>query len=340
MPNFFSSPWFLDAGARVFFPGEGTRMGTVELEGRRYDVLLHRDGCVAHVPLSDYIEPLPASQGRPSKNPVPYLARVARELVPTPDGTLEPGRFHAAPRVDWRCFDSFEDFVSRSSKRSRNAFKRHRRKLAKLGREVAPTRFTPHAPDHEILEEALRWKSRQLRQRPRPDRFASKRNRQLVHLLLAEGRLQQAVLFAGRRPVAVVIGHDDGSSFTAWITAYDLAFSKYSPGILAFESLMKLCWDRGHRHFDFLSGAERYKLNYATHAWLVGPVGSPPARQRLLDLARGWIRDPNEHDGPRATAFRAACRVLDWRDARQTLGSAGRGTPWAEGIERDQAGWP
>ncbi len=339
MPNIFSSPWFLDAAARVFYPGGGVRPGVVELEGLRYDVLLRRDGHPAPIPLSDYLEPRPADRGEPTRR-VPYLPRVARELVPTPDGQLDACGLIPAPRIDWRGFDRFEDFAGQSARRSRNAFKRHRRKLARLGREVGPTRFTHSEPDHAVLEIALRWKSEQLRHMRRPDRFASRRNRQLVHLLLEEGHLQQATLFTDGRPAAVVIGHDHGTHYTAWITAYDHGLANYSPGILAFESLMEHCWGRGHTHFDFLSGGETYKLNYATHAWLVGPVGRAPLRSRLARRARAWIRDPNEHQGPRAAAFEASCRFLDWRQARQGLAPVGSGAPWTALIERNQANWP
>ncbi len=341
MANFFSSPWFLDAAARIMFAGEGVRPGFVEVEGRCYRLLLHPNGTPARIPLADYVEPLPVGDGPfGTARVVPFLPRVASRLVALSDAGLPTGASTLAPRVDWRCFDSFQAFVKQSAGRSRNAFKRHRRKLTKLGDEVGPTRVSLHEPDHGLLEAALSWKSSQFRRNQRPDRFASRRNRQLVHLLVEQGRLQLAVLFAGERPLSVVIGHDDGESFTAWITSYDASFARYSPGILLFESLMEVSWERGHRSFDFLSGAEPYKLNYATHAWVVGDQGRPPLTRRLELGARRWIRDPREHSGPRAAAFHAACLLTELHLARQEQADLGRRAPWMERIERNQRCWP
>jgi hypothetical protein len=337
MSSFFSSPRFLDAAARIFFPRGGARAGLVEVEGRRYRVLLRPDGSPAQLALVDYYEP---TREAGDAAPVPCLPRAALRLVETPDGQLDPGSFLPAPRVDWRDVERWEDFTRRCSKRSRNAFKRHQRKMALLDKEVGPTRVSLDEPDHRLLEDALVWKSRQLRRTGHPDRFASPRNRQLLHLLLAEGQLQLAVLFAGERAVAMELGHDDGSCHAAWITAYDIEYSRYSPGVLLFECLMEASWRRGHHHFDFLAGGEPYKLNYATHAWLVGPVGQPSVAQRAACRARAWLTGGPEASRLRAGGFQATRWLLDQRLRRVRMAPLEPEAPWMSRIQQDQPSWP
>ncbi|MFH1463043.1 MAG: GNAT family N-acetyltransferase [Pseudomonadota bacterium] len=341
MPNFFSSPWFLDAAASVFFPQEGAHIGTVEVHGRCYDVLLRRDGAPAHLPLVDYFEPCSPGESRPaSATPTPSLRAVAHELVEVTGLDFDAGPWTPAPRVDWRVFPDWVAFTKRCAGRSRNAFKRHARKVAALAQEVGPTRFSLDDPDHGLLETALFWKSRQLRATGRPDRFASLRNRQLLHLLLDRGDLKLAVLFAGGEPLAMELGHDDAQAHSAWITAYNVEFSRYSPGILLFERIMQASWERGQACFDFLAGGDPYKYHYATHAWLVGPAGQPPPHERARARARAWITDHSDTTGVRKGAFQVARWALQRRLDREGAANVTRDAPWMEALERNQQDWP
>jgi CelD/BcsL family acetyltransferase involved in cellulose biosynthesis len=42
----------------------------------------------------------------------------------------------------------------------------------------------------------------------------------------------------------------------------------------------------GHTQFDFSIGGEEYKWVYATHARLLGPLGRPPLKTRVLAAAK------------------------------------------------------
>jgi hypothetical protein len=339
--NFFSSPWFLEAAAQVFFGGRGVHPGTVEVQGRLYDVLLRRDGSVVDAPLLDYLEPRDPGEGSPASiQAVRGLPAVARELVEVAGAGLDPGPWLPAPRIQWSGFSSFDAFQKVCSRRSSNAFKRHARKLAALAAEVGPTRFAWGLRDHRLLEDLLLWKSRQLRQTGRPDRFASVRNRQFLHLLLDRGYVQIAALFAGERAIALDFGPDDGATYASWIAGYNVDYARYSPGILLFEEAMRVGWERGQRCFDFLGGGEAYKLHYATHAWLVGPVGTLPALTQVRRGVRAWITE-HENDSPaRAGAFRAARWVLDQRLRAEGLADAAPEAAWRDRIELDQQAWP
>jgi len=264
----------------------------------------------------------------------------ARELVEVPDAGWSPGAFTPAPRAIWADFPTWDAFAKRCSKRSRNAFNRSAKKLAKLGAEVGPVRFSLDEPDHRLLEDLLLWKSRQLRRTARVDRYASPRNRQFLHLLLDEGQLKLSALFAGDHAVAMECGARHGSFYSSWIAGYDAAFAARSPGILLFEHAMRTCREEGLAGFDFLAGGETYKLNYATHAWLVGAVGTPTAPRAAVARLRSWVTDHKDDAELRVRAYQAGRRVLDQRLARERLADLRPIAPWNPIITENQANWP
>ncbi len=340
MANFFSNTWFLDATAEVFFPGGGARTGTVEAGGQHYDVLLEPGGRPARLPLADFLEP---RENPADSRPVPFLPAVARDRVAVENGksVIAPAAMVPAPLVDWSRFDSWDHFVHECTSRSRNAFRRHDRKLAQLAAAAGPTRFSLDEPDHRLLEDALVWKSRQLRQTGHLDRFSSPRNRQLLHRLLDGRHMKLAVLYAGDQAVAMQFGHADAERHSSWITAYDTAFAHFSPGVLLLEHMLRVSFDLGQKAFEFLIGDEEYKYHYATDAWLVGPVGRPPVRERLRSFAKSWISTREEAPPAQARAVQLARKGAQRWLQRTTLpGPAIRSAIWLQRIDLDQQNWP
>lgn len=326
----------------MIFPGQHATPGTVEVEGRRFNVLLRTGGRIASVPLADFLES--HEDGDPVMGPVrsaSFLPSVACTLAEVADGPIvAPAGMVPAPLVDWACFPTWEAFVKRCAGRSRNAFHRHDRKVGKLTAEVGPVRFSLDEPDHRLLEDALIWKSRQLVRTRRLDRFASARNRQLLHHLLASGHLKLAVLFAGDRALAMQLGHADDKRHSSWVTAYDTDYSRYSPGVLLLEHLLRLSWERHHRGFEFLIGDEDYKYNYATHARLIGPFGRPDRIQQVMRQARAWLT-MREGGTPAQVRSAKVARVLGERVLRaESAARPNPSVPYLDRLVRDQANWP
>jgi hypothetical protein len=339
MGNFFSSAPFLEASARFLFPGAGARAGTVELGGRCFDALLLPDGSLLDNPMSDFLEPLGPELGtRSAVRPARFLPRVALQRVALgPEREETPG-LEPSPCIDWRDFDSWEDYVQRTSARDWRAFKVTRRRRRKLARTLGPLRLELASGDHRLVEQALIHKARQLRRTGRLDRFASRRVRLLVHHLVEQGELSLAVLWAGSRPTAFALAHWGEQRLYSWITSYDPELSACSPGTLLYEDLMEASYDRGHREFDFLIGAEPYKYHYATHERLVGPLGDPSWTQRTA----GGLRTALEADRrPRRL------RRLAWELARGGAQRRVQSEPPVEAdpetlaaVEEHAAGWP
>ncbi len=340
MSNFFSSPWFLEACAEVLLPGSGARPSTVEVEGRRFDTLVLPDGSVAGNPLSDFLEPL--AQEQPSLGevtPVRSLPRVALERVAvTHPPTQVPGRT-PSPCIDWRGFDSFEDYVQQTQARNWRAFKTTGRKRRKLARNLGAVRIELACSDHQLVEHALIHKARQLRHTGGLDRFVARRTRQLLHLLVQSGHLDLSVLWAGDRPLAFALAHWGPDRCGSWIVSYDPDASDTSPGTQLYEAMMEASFARGHAEFDFLIGAEPYKYHYATHERLVGPTGEASTTARLV----GGVRSALEADAP-PRRLRHAAHQLALHAARLRLEHQPPApiddAPFRDVIEDWSPGWP
>ena len=99
---------------------------------------------------------------------------------------------------------------------------------------------------------------------------------------------------AGDRLLSVWMGFVYRGVWSGWVFAYDHdpALRKFSLGHQLLRSMLEQGFRLGHREFDFSIGNEDYKWFYATHARILGPIGTPPLRQRLMARAR--------HDARRA----------------------------------------
>jgi CelD/BcsL family acetyltransferase involved in cellulose biosynthesis len=80
--------------------------------------------------------------------------------------------------------------------------------------------------------------------------------------------------------------------WSGWIFTFDHdpALKKFSLGRQLLHSMLEEGQRQGHRQFDFSTGDEEYKWLYATHARLLGPIGVPPLKQRLIAQAAGPAR--------------------------------------------------
>jgi hypothetical protein len=340
MSTFFSSRWFLEASADTLHAGSGARPGTVEVSGLRFDTLLLPNGLALSNPMSDFLEP--RASGQPALGTVlrvRSLPRVALERVAVSGPSAARAGVVPSPCIDWRCFDSWDAFVSATAERDWRAFKITPRKRRKLARSFGPVRLELDVLDHDLVELALAHKARQLRRTGGLDRFASRRVRQLVHRLVEERHLTLSVLFAGERPVAFALAHWAPRRLFSWIVSYDPEAAAGSPGTQLYEGMMRASWDRGHEEFDFLIGAEPYKYHYATHERLVGPLGRATASQRVAGVLRRALEADARPRRLRSAARGWAVRAAQARLARED-GARIDDVAFRDAIESRQLGWP
>src|SRR5262249_47013657 len=73
-----------------------------------------------------------------------------------------------------------------------------------------------------------------------------------------------ATLSDGDTTVSAGWGYVCGSEFLFHVFTYDAAYENYSPSRLFLESLVRWCFRKGIRTFDFMPGEEPYKRIWAT----------------------------------------------------------------------------
>lgn len=133
----------------------------------------------------------------------------------------------------------------------------------------------------------------------------------LARLLSAwhgSGRADIALLTVDGRDVAGYILLHCGTATWAYRTAFDLEWSRYSPGIVMLTSALDRALSRGSERFEFSWGDQPYK-----EAW--SEVGG---HVRHLHASAG---------GPRGLAFRAAGRFLDRFRRSRPASPVGSGRP-------------
>jgi glycosyltransferase involved in cell wall biosynthesis/CelD/BcsL family acetyltransferase involved in cellulose biosynthesis len=85
---------------------------------------------------------------------------------------------------------------------------------------------------------------------------------------LRQGMLRLFLLRLGADTVAVLYAFASGERTWFYLSGFDPAFEKLSPGLVAVGTAIEQATAEGHRHFDFLRGAEPYKYWWgARNTW-------------------------------------------------------------------------
>lgn len=168
-------------------------------------------------------------------------------------------------------FDSYHDkLASRSPQFCRNL----ERKERKLGRETGHLRFVPDSHDESAFRALLTWKSIQYRQTGQVDIFARPWVADLIEALFSyrsdsfSGLL--SVLYVDEAPIAAHFGLRGGEILAHWFPAYDVRFSKYSPGLILHMRMAEFTPSVGVRIIDMGTGIQRYKEELKSGEIFVG----------------------------------------------------------------------
>ena len=112
----------------------------------------------------------------------------------------------------------------------------------------------------------------------------------LVDAMARAGVLRIFVLEIDGLIVAISINFEQHGTLMAFVTSYDPAFERASPGTLLMSDYIMWAFDRGLHTVDFLCGAEAFKQRFGTDAVTLGTLttaGSLRGRAVLaLDNAR------------------------------------------------------
>jgi CelD/BcsL family acetyltransferase involved in cellulose biosynthesis len=197
------------------------------------------------------------------------------DLFGLPEGSrLEaafgPGRLTLVPRVGAPVLDLSPGwdaiYRERVSPKHRKAHRRLRRQLGDQGAFESRLARTP-AEIEQALEEAFALHALRWRDRPDGSAFSSPAGRALHRQAmpaLAVGDIARIVtLRLDGRPIAFTAFFVLGESMVLHSLAFDPAFGRWSPGLLATHDALEAAAAQGVQRVEFLGGEEPYKLALA-----------------------------------------------------------------------------
>ncbi|AMX91964.1 GNAT family N-acetyltransferase [Mesorhizobium sp. M7A.F.Ca.US.014.04.1.1] len=108
----------------------------------------------------------------------------------------------------------------------------------------------------------------------------------LISVLAGLGLLRIFVLEREDEIIAISINFEQHGTMMAFVTTYDPAFERASPGMVLMMDYIQWSFDRGLTTIDFLCGGEDFKRRFATHSVILSSVvGGRNLRGRLAALA-------------------------------------------------------
>jgi len=159
-----------------------------------------------------------------------------------------------------------------------------------LQRELGEVSFEWNSSDPANLALLLKWKSSQYENvrllASDPSGLS------LVQDLAASDNADCAgvtsVLYAGTKPVSIVLSLRGGPVLAPWILAYDPEYSRFSPGMIEWLALFEDAAARGVEMVDFGYGLMPYKKQFGNATYQVS--GGGVWASRLGSAARALYR--------------------------------------------------
>lgn len=210
--------------------------------------------------------------------------------------TQDAGRLHPADRQE-HClrienrWESGHAFFRSLNKKARNNHTRGQRILSELGGEPSFRVIEPGTDPAPVLDEVWRLKEAWLRSvEPRSpllgdDRFVL---RAVLDSAWKSGLVKIFVLDCGDRIAAASVNFIYSNRMEAYLTSYDPAFDRASPGTVLIVDYAQWAFDRGLTHVDFLRGEEAFKFRMANAETLLSNYGG--ARTLLGQVAMSGHR--------------------------------------------------
>jgi CelD/BcsL family acetyltransferase involved in cellulose biosynthesis len=178
-------------------------------------------------------------------------------------------------------------------------FKDLDKRQQRLADQLGDVRFEWQINDHCMLDQLINWKRLQYRKTRVFDVFSVPWTGALLHRLLRQqtdamtGQL--SVLYAADLPVAMHFGMRSGPVLHCWYPAYDDRWAKWSPGLQAFDALIRAAAQAGLDRLDLGKGPEAFKrkLSNGYHHVFSGVAGGASGVDHLragFRIAASWIR--------------------------------------------------
>lgn len=199
-------------------------------------------------------------QVRPDAVAYPLLRQITRS-----QGSGATSEKELCLRIENRWPDGHAWFRS-LGKKGRNNFTRGRRILSELGGELQVAIHTEAADLEPIMDRLIAlkrdWLQRQVPDSPLlgPDGDLLKR---LICAAADTGRLMVFVVKTGGVIATGSVNFIYDDRMQAYLTAYDSAYDRASPGMMVMIEYTRWAFDRGMKEVDFLRGDEPFKFRIA-----------------------------------------------------------------------------
>lgn len=191
--------------------------------------------------------------------------RLLDEIVRESGGLRLQPRQERCMRIDCAWPDGEKWFRS-LNKKARNNHTRGKRILSELGGQVVFRMLDPGTPVMPVVDEILAMKRDWMRVHHPDSPFLGPDIDLPRAMIEAANRTGQMLVFlieCGGRIAAASINFIYETKMQAYLTAYDPAFERASPGTILIVDYTKWAFDRGLRLVDFLRGEEAFKFRMA-----------------------------------------------------------------------------
>lgn len=148
----------------------------------------------------------------------------------------------------------FQTYALNMRKERRSQLSQAARRRRQLEREFGSVTFSPHEPDLQLLDRLLAIKAAQWSRSGWHNRFDAQWERALTQGLVYTdepdfgGML--TVLRVGNQLAALHLGLRSSTIWHYWITAYEVAFGRYSPGLVMLAEMIKSAQSLGVKAID------------------------------------------------------------------------------------------
>ena len=171
-------------------------------------------------------------------------------------------------QIDLSRYESWQDWQQHLSASARRARNKRFNKLKRQGK----LEFLVHKGGSRysyLAETAINWKRRWLKERRWPGGLMEEEEFKgfLTSLGHHDEQARQAwvacELQLDGEPLAIEIGNLDNNRYLSFLGAYDLSWSKYSPGKTAMSKMIEWCFANGIESYDLLCNHSQYKDDWA-----------------------------------------------------------------------------
>jgi CelD/BcsL family acetyltransferase involved in cellulose biosynthesis len=166
-------------------------------------------------------------------------------------------------------------------------------KMRKLEREVGTVRFEFATRDERVLQTLVDWKTRQNRRSLQFNMFSTQWTNRLFRRLLARTDVafsgMLSALYVNDELAAALYSMRSNRVLHAWVTAYNPALARYSPGCQLFTRIIQAAQDQGIERIDLGKGNERYKASLMSGATPLAE-GSIDSRTMTRSVRYAWHR--------------------------------------------------